>query len=285
MRAGLKRGFTPPRVTLEGRDASITAVTEATPEASLFYTPFKDMPGVRRASRRQLRARGRSASSAMSVQPAYAELLDVHAHRVRAGHAHHARGRGAARRQGVLPRQDPRIHHARHGSARRSTSWASPRSRACTARCSSAMHDTRLQGRLPGVPQVPAHRPALLREDARGAADARGLDRQALRRQGVAVLRLPAARALCHQAGAGRPGAVLHRRPRRSGRLPRSTPTTCRAGRSTTSRRSRCTSPRPGTPSRCRSRMEHKDQPELSPAHLHLRLRRGLGAVLRAAGS
>jgi len=46
MRAGLKRGFTPPRVTMEGRDGSITAVTEATPEASLFYTPFKDMPGI-----------------------------------------------------------------------------------------------------------------------------------------------------------------------------------------------------------------------------------------------
>ena len=29
MRRGLKRGFTPPRVTITGRDASITAVTEA----------------------------------------------------------------------------------------------------------------------------------------------------------------------------------------------------------------------------------------------------------------
>ena len=46
MRAGLKRGFTPPRVTIEGRDGSITAVTDAAPEASLFYTPFKQMPGV-----------------------------------------------------------------------------------------------------------------------------------------------------------------------------------------------------------------------------------------------
>ena len=36
MRAGMKRGFTPPRVTLEGRDGSLTAVTDATPEASLF---------------------------------------------------------------------------------------------------------------------------------------------------------------------------------------------------------------------------------------------------------
>ena len=40
MRAGLKRGLTPPRVTLEGRDASITTVTDATPEGSLFlYAP------------------------------------------------------------------------------------------------------------------------------------------------------------------------------------------------------------------------------------------------------
>lgn len=46
MRAGLKRGFTPPRVTLTGRDASITAVTDSTPEASLFYVPFKDMAGI-----------------------------------------------------------------------------------------------------------------------------------------------------------------------------------------------------------------------------------------------
>ena len=29
MRAGLRRGFTPPRVTMQGRDASLTAVTEA----------------------------------------------------------------------------------------------------------------------------------------------------------------------------------------------------------------------------------------------------------------
>jgi uncharacterized protein (DUF885 family) len=43
MRAGLKRGFTPPRITLEGRDASLTAVTDAKPEDSLFYTPFKSM--------------------------------------------------------------------------------------------------------------------------------------------------------------------------------------------------------------------------------------------------
>jgi uncharacterized protein (DUF885 family) len=74
MRAGLKRGFTPPRVTLEGRDASITAVTDATPEASLFYTPFKDMPGIQEADKKSLRDEAIS-TIRDTVQPAYRELL------------------------------------------------------------------------------------------------------------------------------------------------------------------------------------------------------------------
>jgi uncharacterized protein (DUF885 family) len=74
MRAGLKRGFTPPRVTLEGRDASITAVTDATPEASLFYTPFKDMPGISVAEQQSLREQA-IATIRDTVQPAYRELL------------------------------------------------------------------------------------------------------------------------------------------------------------------------------------------------------------------
>jgi uncharacterized protein (DUF885 family) len=74
MRAGLKRGFTPPRVTLEGRDASITAVTEATPEGSLFYTPFRDMPGIAPARQAALRAEAVRTIREV-VQPVYVELL------------------------------------------------------------------------------------------------------------------------------------------------------------------------------------------------------------------
>jgi uncharacterized protein (DUF885 family) len=74
MRAGLKRGFTPPRVTLEGRDASLTAVTDVTPEASLFYTPFKDMPGISAADQKALREQAISTIQG-TVQPAYRELL------------------------------------------------------------------------------------------------------------------------------------------------------------------------------------------------------------------
>ena len=75
MRAGLKRGFTPPRITMAGRDRSITAVTEAaTPEDSLLYVPFKDMPGIPEAKRASLRAAAAKTIGEV-VQPAYRELL------------------------------------------------------------------------------------------------------------------------------------------------------------------------------------------------------------------
>jgi uncharacterized protein (DUF885 family) len=74
MRAGLKRGFTPPRVTLAGRDASITAVTDSTPEASLFYAPFRDMPGISEADQKSLRDQA-IAVIRDTVQPTYRELL------------------------------------------------------------------------------------------------------------------------------------------------------------------------------------------------------------------
>jgi uncharacterized protein (DUF885 family) len=75
MRAGLGRGFTPPRVTMQGRDASLTAVTDVAPEASLFYTPFKDMTGVAAAEQAGLRAQA-LAVIRDEVQPAYRELLN-----------------------------------------------------------------------------------------------------------------------------------------------------------------------------------------------------------------
>jgi uncharacterized protein (DUF885 family) len=74
MRAGMKRGFTPPKVTMTGRDSSITAVTEAQPEASLFYTPFKDMPGVTATDQAELRAQAVTVIRDV-VQPVYVELL------------------------------------------------------------------------------------------------------------------------------------------------------------------------------------------------------------------
>ena len=74
MRAGLRRGFTPPRVTMQGRDNSITAVTEVAPDACLFYVPFKDMPGISIAQQAELRALALETIQE-SVQPAYRDLL------------------------------------------------------------------------------------------------------------------------------------------------------------------------------------------------------------------
>lgn len=74
MRAGAARGFTPPRITMAGRDASITAVTEATPQASVLYTPFKDMPGFPAAEQARVRAAAVKTIREV-VQPAYVQLL------------------------------------------------------------------------------------------------------------------------------------------------------------------------------------------------------------------
>ncbi|HEX4295728.1 MAG TPA: DUF885 family protein [Rhizomicrobium sp.] len=74
MRAGLKRGFTPPQVTLAGRDGSIANVVNAKPEESLFYTPFKTMPGIAPDQQAKLRAEAVDVIKNV-VQPAYVELL------------------------------------------------------------------------------------------------------------------------------------------------------------------------------------------------------------------
>lgn len=75
MRAGLKRGFTPPQLTLLGRDASITAIIDTTPEANSFYTPLREMNGIAPDEQTRLRAEA-SAVIRDVVQPAFRVLLD-----------------------------------------------------------------------------------------------------------------------------------------------------------------------------------------------------------------
>jgi uncharacterized protein (DUF885 family) len=75
MRAGAARGFTPPAVTMKGRDGSITAVTQATPENNLLYTPFKEMPGFSPEEAARLRAEAVK-TIRDGVQPAYVKLLN-----------------------------------------------------------------------------------------------------------------------------------------------------------------------------------------------------------------
>jgi len=75
MRAGLARGFTPPRVSLQGRDAALASVVAARPEDTVFFTPFKSMPGaIPAAEQDALRAQAILAIRTQ-VQPAYARTL------------------------------------------------------------------------------------------------------------------------------------------------------------------------------------------------------------------
>jgi len=75
MRAGLARGFTPPKVTLAGRDASLASVVDARPEDTVFYTPFKSMPAtIPAAEQDALRAQAVAAIRSQ-VQPSYARVL------------------------------------------------------------------------------------------------------------------------------------------------------------------------------------------------------------------
>ncbi|MFL6742552.1 MAG: DUF885 domain-containing protein, partial [Sphingomicrobium sp.] len=75
MRDGLKRGFTVPRATLEGRDASVAAFVVGEPMESAFYKPFQAMPAtIPGAERERLRAEGVAAIE-QAVLPAYAKLL------------------------------------------------------------------------------------------------------------------------------------------------------------------------------------------------------------------
>jgi uncharacterized protein (DUF885 family) len=74
-RAGLARGFSVPRVTLEGRDASLASYVVDDPEKSPFWGAFDDMPArFSQADRERLRQEGRAAI-ADAVTPAYADFL------------------------------------------------------------------------------------------------------------------------------------------------------------------------------------------------------------------
>ena len=75
MRAGLARGFTPPKITLEGRDKSISAVTDARPEDVVFFKPFKQMPNVIPAAEQEALKADALKAIRDKVIPAHAELL------------------------------------------------------------------------------------------------------------------------------------------------------------------------------------------------------------------
>ena len=76
MRAGVRRGFTPPKVIMAGRDGSIAQVAEArSPRDTLWYEPFKTLPAsISAATRAAMRAEA-EAIIAKEIVPAYGSLL------------------------------------------------------------------------------------------------------------------------------------------------------------------------------------------------------------------
>ncbi len=75
MRDGLKRGFTVPRATLDGRDASVASFIVDDPAKSGFYEPFKTMPATIPAAEQERLRKDAAAAIGQSVLPAYRNLL------------------------------------------------------------------------------------------------------------------------------------------------------------------------------------------------------------------
>ncbi|MEZ5682455.1 MAG: DUF885 domain-containing protein [Erythrobacter sp.] len=75
-RAGLKRGFSVPRITLEGRDASLAAYVVDEPEMSPFWGAFEQMPERFGDEDRERLLREGRAAIAEAVTPAYRDFLD-----------------------------------------------------------------------------------------------------------------------------------------------------------------------------------------------------------------
>jgi len=76
MKAGLARGFTPPKVTLMGREASVAVVAQATsPTDTIFYQPFKTLPATLSAAEQEaLRAQAITVIRDQVI-PAHIQLL------------------------------------------------------------------------------------------------------------------------------------------------------------------------------------------------------------------
>ncbi|MBB5985864.1 DUF885 domain-containing protein [Sphingobium lignivorans] len=74
MKAGIKRGYTVPRVSIEGRDKTIEAFVSPGTD-NPFYDAFRNMPDTIPADQRQALQAEAQAAIRDSVAPAYAKLL------------------------------------------------------------------------------------------------------------------------------------------------------------------------------------------------------------------
>ena len=75
MRVGLKRGFTPPKVVMAGRDVSVATIAEATPADTAWAAAFKALPATIPADRQAAIRAEAEVVIREQVIPAYASLL------------------------------------------------------------------------------------------------------------------------------------------------------------------------------------------------------------------
>lgn len=76
MRLGLKRGFTPPAVIMQGRDKAVETIATATdPTKVVYYEPFAKLPASMPADRRAALQAEARAIIAEQIVPAHATLL------------------------------------------------------------------------------------------------------------------------------------------------------------------------------------------------------------------
>ena len=218
MRAGLARGFSVPRATLDGRDRSVAAFIVDDPEKSSFYKPFEQFPSNIPATEQQaLRDEARAAIQ-QSVMPAYRKLLgfirDEYLPRARTTISVEALPDGDAfyraqvREYTTTDMTPEQIHQIGLKEVAR-----------IDAEMRRVMRESGFKGSLPRVPEVPENRSAILREDAGRVARRLGLCRQASRRRDRPAFRPAAARPLRDHSGARRDCAVLHVGPRRAREL------------------------------------------------------------------
>ncbi len=72
MKAGLKRGFTPPAIVMQGREKSVATIAEATdPTKTVYYEPFAKLPATIPAATRQ-------ALQAQAKQVIATQVIPVH---------------------------------------------------------------------------------------------------------------------------------------------------------------------------------------------------------------
>lgn len=78
MRAGLARGFTPPKVTITDRDVSISSFITETAQTNAFYRPFESLPStIPAAEQARLKAEAKAVIEGQVI-PAYRALLDFY---------------------------------------------------------------------------------------------------------------------------------------------------------------------------------------------------------------